>query len=71
MECMKLLHVLLFLLVISVPAFAQSGGAHVKGRVTDETGPSPKKVGKVARRAKESGKSGSAGDNQLRRAPLV
>jgi len=35
---MKLLHVLLFLLVISVPAFAQSGGAHVKGRVTDETG---------------------------------
>ena len=38
MECMKLLHVLLFLLVISVPAFAQSGGAHVKGRVTDETG---------------------------------
>jgi outer membrane receptor protein involved in Fe transport len=38
MDCMKLLHLLLFLLVISVPAFAQSGGAHVKGHVTDETG---------------------------------
>ena len=37
MDCMKLLHVFLFLLVISAPAFAQSG-AHVKGRVTDETG---------------------------------
>ena len=40
-------------------------------RVTDETGPSPKKVGKVVRRAKESGKSGSAGDNQPKRTPLV
>ena len=29
----------LLLLVLSVPAFAQSrGGAHVKGRVIDETG---------------------------------
>jgi outer membrane receptor protein involved in Fe transport len=37
---MKLLHViLLLLLAIAVPAFAQSGGGtHVKGRVTDETG---------------------------------
>jgi hypothetical protein len=37
---MKLLHsFLLLLLVISVPASAQSGGgAHVKGRVMDETG---------------------------------
>ncbi len=37
---MKLLHAIpLLLLAIGVPAYAQSGGAaHVKGRVTDETG---------------------------------
>ena len=39
-DCMKLVQAIpLWLLILCVPAFAQSGGgAHVKGRVTDETG---------------------------------
>src|SRR6187399_72837 len=39
-HCMKLVQAIpLWLLILCVPAFAQSGGgAHVKGRVTDETG---------------------------------